>query len=400
MKINGALFKHLTLKSPEILEKFDDFIKTIEIEKKEEKVFDWRKKLRKIIITLSSYHSKVDDNPRTHIGILYEKNGNINSFVIWVTGDIIVEKEVEKKNFFGKITRTTEQKISPAYFICYPFVPIIDEIHDFNSNPSIYKQVLIDYDEFFSSISETQYNSRIDLMTLMKIQQFISGIITDYTQELNEAENSLEDKIATIDKNRDGKADIVEASDLMKLLHKNQEKIIEIDKDYVHKFVRISNYLSQRSQNIQSIFNKILNEESISNKEELIGLLTNQIHIYELLMFHSINMIVSLTTKNLVSFYEIYETFDKLNALNSNWENEVSDKLINIGKKLDDLMYSIHNMEQNIVNELSHLSYITQESYAELNESVTHQLKELGSSIDLNNLLTGIQAYQLYKINK
>jgi hypothetical protein len=57
-------------------------------------------------------------------------------------------------------------------------------------------------------------------------------------------------------------------------------------------------------------------------------------------------------------------------------------------------------MEQNIVSELSHLSYVTQESFEDLNRSVLGQLKEIESSINTNNLLTGIQAYQMYKINK
>jgi hypothetical protein len=217
---------------------------------------------------------------------------------------------------------------------------------------------------------------------------------------LNEVSNTLESEISTIDKNGDGKVDIVDASDLMKLLNKNQSKIIEVDKDFIHKFIRISNYLKQRSQNIQSIFSSLLHEESIKNREEVIGILKNQIHNYELLMFHSINMVVSINTYNLIAFYEIYETFDKLNVFNSNWENEVAEKLTNIGTKLDDLMYSMYNMEQNIVSELSHLSYVTQESFEDLNKSVTGQLKEIGSSIDTNNLLAGIQAYQLYKINK
>ena len=111
-------------------------------------------------------------------------------------------------------------------------------------------------------------------------------------------------------------------------------------------------------------------------------------------------MIGALVSEDLITFYEIYESFDKLGMFNSNWENEVSEKLTNIGDKLDDLMYSIYNMEQNIVSELSHLSYVTQESFEDLNRSVTSQLKEVESSINTNNLLTGIQAYQLYKINK
>jgi hypothetical protein len=110
-------------------------------------------------------------------------------------------------------------------------------------------------------------------------------------------------------------------------------------------------------------------------------------------------MISALLIQDLITFYEIYESFDKLGIFNSNWENEVSDKLTNIGEKLDDLMYSIHNMEQNIVSELRHLSYVTQDSFEDLNNSVVSQLKEVESSINTNNLLNAIQTYQLYKIN-
>ena len=53
-------------------------------------------------------------------------------------------------------------------------------------------------------------------------------------------------------------------------------------------------------------------------------------------------------------------------------------------------------MEQSIVNELSHLSYITED----LNESITSQLRQIESSLNINNLLTGIQTYRRYKINK
>jgi hypothetical protein len=111
-------------------------------------------------------------------------------------------------------------------------------------------------------------------------------------------------------------------------------------------------------------------------------------------------MIGSLLSEDLITFYEIYESFDKLGIFNSTWENEVSEKLLNLGDKLDELMFSIYNMEQNIVSELSNLSYITESSFDDLNKSITTQLAEIDSSININNLLTGIQTYQLYKINR
>jgi hypothetical protein len=205
--------------------------------------------------------------------------------------------------------------------------------------------------------------------------------------------------LSDLDKNNDGKIDLVE-NGFNKLLSKNQKVILEIDKNYIHKFVKISNYIKTKQQNTQKIFESIRDTSSQEELEERINLLKNQIHSYELLVFHSINMIGALLSQDLISFYEIYESFDKLGIFNSNWENEVSEKLTNIGSKLDDLMYSIYNMEQNIVSELNNLSYITQESFEDLNRSVTSQLREVESSINTNNLLTGIQAYQLYKINK
>lgn len=400
MKIDRNLYEYLTIKSSEVLNKFGEFINQNGFEKKMEWLYDDLRNIIKINYCISSYNSLHYNKIFPHIIISHIKGGNLDSFLVRMNGDILIEKQVEKKTLFGKINKITEKSYDSLSLECYPFVCEKDEIYGYNVRPSFFNETYINFDEFISKISNTNYSSEIDIKTLEAIQNFITNIISGYSQNLNEVSNTLESEISTIDKNGDGKVDIVDASDLMKLLNKNQSKIIEVDKDFIHKFIRISNYLKQRSQNIQSIFSSLLHEESIKNREEVIGILKNQIHNYELLMFHSINMVVGINTNNLIAFYEIYEAFDKLNVFNSNWENEVAEKLTNIGTKLDDLMYSMYNMEQNIVSELSHLSYVTQKSFEDLNRSVTGQLKEIGSSIDTNNLLTGIQAYQLYKINK
>jgi hypothetical protein len=205
--------------------------------------------------------------------------------------------------------------------------------------------------------------------------------------------------LTKLDSDNDGQVDLIE-NDFNKLFSKNQKRVMDMDKNYIHQFVKVSNFIKTKKQNTQKIFESIRDTSTQEELEERVALLKNQIHSYELLVFHSINMIGALVSEDLITFYEIYESFDKLAMFNSNWENEVSEKLTNIGDKLDDLMYSIYNMEQNIVSELSHLSYVTQESFEDLNKSVTSQLKEVESSINTNNLLTGIQAYQLYKINK
>jgi hypothetical protein len=111
-------------------------------------------------------------------------------------------------------------------------------------------------------------------------------------------------------------------------------------------------------------------------------------------------MITSLVESDLITFYEIYECFDQFGVFNSNWENEVSNKLSDIGDGIKELMYSIYKMENNIVNSIDNLTYTTQESFKDLTNSVEKQLSSIDSSIKFNNLLTGIQTYQMYKINQ
>lgn len=400
MKIDKNLFEHLTNKSSEVIAKFSDFFDHIEVvKKKEEFLYDEDRNIVMMIYKVAYYKSLKNNEVFPRILISHIKGGSLASFSVSLSGDELIEKQVEKISLFGKNKKTIEKSYGIFGLGCYPFVSEKSDIENIGDIRDI-RDTYIDFDEVVSKFKSVNCNSSIETKTLESIQNFVTDVISHYSQNLNELSNRIEGEISSVDKNGDGKVDIGDSSDLLRLLNKNQTRIIDVDKDFIHKFIRISNYLKQRSQNIQSIFSSLLHEESIKNREAVIGILKNQIHNYELLLFHSINMVVSISTYNLIAFYEIYETFDKLNVFNSNWENEVAEKLTNIGTKLDDLMYSMYNMEQNIVNELSHLSYVTQESFEDLNRSVNGQLKEIGSSIDTNNLLAGIQAYQLYKINK
>jgi hypothetical protein len=236
----------------------------------------------------------------------------------------------------------------------------------------------------------------------------------EYTQKqnlINEYKRKEEERIKSfnlnklnvlteLDKDNNGEVDLIDGESFNKLLNINQKIIIEIDKNYIQKFVKISMYLKTKKSNTQKIFDSIKDTKDDSKLNELVNLLKNQIHTYELLVFHSINMITSLVESDLITFYEIFECFDQLGVFNSNWENDVSGKLSNIGEGIKDLMYSIYHMEQSIVNSLDNLSYVTQDSFRELNMSVNNQLSSIDSSIKFNNLLTGIQTYQMYKINQ
>lgn len=222
--------------------------------------------------------------------------------------------------------------------------------------------------------------------------------------------NNQKNKILfDFDKDQNGIIDIIEDEPFKQILQKHQNQIISIDKSYIQHFVKISSYLNDKKTNIQTTF-KSLNEVSkLKDLKIYVGILKNQIHTYNVLLFHSISMITSLTKEeqDLITFYEIYERFDKLKIFQSNHEKEVSKELKQLNfktsqviDKLGDIMYRIDSFENSMIDSLNELSYTTQNGFDSLKGSISSELKSLNSSINLNNLLTGIQTYQMYKINK
>ena len=222
-----------------------------------------------------------------------------------------------------------------------------------------------------------------------------------------EIKKKLSDKkgliLKDLDKDGNGVIDIVEGDDFMKLVKKHQKTILKEDKKHIKEFVQLSNYLKIKRQNIQDLFSSIREINTESDLKDFVNLLKNKIHSYEFLLFHSLNMVTSIVKGDLITFYEIYESFDKLKIFHSTWEKEVSEQLSNIGSDirtgLGNLMNKIDEMETNIVSGLNDLSFSIKDGIDDLNNSITEELDSINSSIKFNNLLTGIQTYQMYKIN-
>ncbi|MDC1457127.1 hypothetical protein N8351_06160 [Flavobacteriaceae bacterium] len=227
-------------------------------------------------------------------------------------------------------------------------------------------------------------------------------------EKVNQLQNSKISLISKIDKDNNGIIDIIEdKNEFNKLLKKHQKVVIEKGKEfsqnYTHQFIKVGNYIKQKRINLQLIFDCIKQVEKQKDLNEFIEILENEIYSYNLLLVNSFNLIVSLIEDDQLTFYEIYEKFDKLNIYNSNWENEITQKLTTLNKSITslnsnikDLMFEIRNMGNMIVSSIEDLSYVTENS----NKILDIRLGEIDSSIKTNNLLTLISTYQTYKINK
>lgn len=312
----------------------------------------------------------------------------------------IFESVNPEKIFFGFTTRKIRKQ-----FYFYPFHTsryLDEEVYDDDLRKNVIQNGHEDFRKAINNELANLNKSDSDLFNkfLAEALSLLDEVRIETEIERSKLLKGLEESITFIDKDNDGKVDLIEDTSFNELLLKYQQYISEVDIAYMQKFVKISLYLKTKRENIQKIFNSIKKSKDIKESNELLNLLKNQIHIYELLVFHSISMLISLVKKDFISFFEIYEKFDQLDIFNSKWESDISKKLTKINKNLRELMYTLNQMESSIVKSLKNLSYVNQTSFLELKDTISSELTSINSTIKFNNLLTGIQAYQLYKINK
>jgi len=232
-------------------------------------------------------------------------------------------------------------------------------------------------------------------MKLQKQQQVIVNLSKELKQ-LNILKQSQTNVLSELDKDGNGEVDVIEGNDFNLLLKKHQKSIVEVDRTYVQQFVKISGYLKTKEKNIQTIFNLIKDTPNQKVLKEYVEVLKDDIHSYNLILFNSLNMIVSLVEDDMITFYEIHEMFDTLNMFDSKHEKDISQKLTNIGDGLENLMYEIRDMGNKISNSIDELSYVTEQS----NEQLSNQLSEIDSTMKVGNLINTINTYQNYKTNR
>ena len=105
----------------------------------------------------------------------------------------------------------------------------------------------------------------------------------------------------------------------------------------------------------------------------------------------------------MVTYNRIFQKLDELGIFNTNWENKMTDELKSIGlgislinNRLEILDRNLIKVGQSIALELKSLTYETRAGFLNLKISV----QGVNDSINFNNLLTGIQLYQNYKLLK
>ena len=341
----------------------------------------------------------------------YKRDNYYNSKIRFEMKFFFSYLKTEKKGFFN----VKKKQDSLRYF---PFKYLMSEEY-INEEMSYVNLMVINSNELvdLDNKEEFKYNlNQKERNFIQSVNQVISNYLNSIDSKIQESKNSIvevQKKVSDIisqefDIDQDGELDILNGDNLlMDLLNKHQSTIVEFDHTLIQKIIKLNNFLKVRKSDLNVVFDLLKGVETDEDLEKMMGVLRLGIKNTNSILVLSLEMIVSIKEKELVTFYEIYESFDQLGIFNSNWENEVTNKLSGIDSKLSSIisslkgvMFSINSMERSITSSINNLTYVTSQSYLKLQSSVTNELKSIRSGVEWNTLLTGIQSYQTHRLRQ
>jgi hypothetical protein len=276
--------------------------------------------------------------------------------------------------------------------------------------------------------------------------------VKEYKSRIKKDKTNLEKRMVIIEKNLSqfDSIKISKPNEFKNNLIQNEKKIIEKgNTEHLHKFIKISSFLNDLFENLQSskqdlkgwfskfygengdlfkekYFDKIKSEkipleykghdEMIYHGEQLLRrqkgtaslsdypsyefleetekLSKGFVDVFrrETIQFSYLeaianSMLVFLLDNKQIYFLEILEVFDKLGALDSSWQKRTSEKLKNIGSKLDLLITGINELNESI------------DTLIDKNDDILQELKSINVGISTSVALQSITAYQTFKIN-
>lgn len=317
--------------------------------------------------------------------------GNFNTWHNWV----YLPSMMVNTFFFGSIFLYIFE--GPDYLeIVAPLIPIF--IISFPLQLLLWKRA--------NSISKKneEINSKIRVLRIEnnEIDEKISDL--EQGQYNSKLELRLSEVVEQLDKDGNNTLDLAESEDsFMGLLKSQQKKILEYEKtegkDFTNKFVKLSNFLKQKREHMQNLFSQFKQIKSLEVLDNAENLIKSDMYMYNLLLLDSLHLISSFVNDDRISFNIIYEKFDALNVWNTNFQNQMLNKLDLLNDNIERLRRDISEMNHNsnmIIDKLQDLSHISEEN----NRVLDKQLGNINSSIKANTVLNAVNTYQNYTTNK
>ena len=260
----------------------------------------------------------------------------------------------------------------------------------------------IDLIDSFSKITDSK-----DKLSFMK--EFVIGKTGGLLNEKNLSQfKQLELLIDLIRENnydniksQNSKTKEVKIVEIYSNILKNLPKSLIGNNDKITRdFIRVENKLKDREQIINQIINQFKSIQDLGILDKVNYQIEIQNSQFEHLVFISCEMIKSYEIEDKLTFFRIYETLDKLDFFNSNWETSLVSELNNMNEKLDQVIKKLNDIERSIVVSIQGLNDELGSRFDELNSTISTQLKEIDNSLMLGNWINLVNTIQTYKLRK
>mgnify|MGYP006091512401 CR=1 FL=1 len=366
---------------------------------------------------------------------LQEISNNNNLNFTYNKGEIILFSI--KKNIFGMVKKDKEVNLSfssfleindyeSKYFLEEKDIEVIEKLKvDIKNKKDLIKNK-IDFEsqKFRKEIGKNDQ----DLIKLKSIKKRIENKIELELDEINKLEHKIHDLEEMINpdnfnllKQLYRKSPVLFQSDIFS----KYLEVIEINNDKeIMNLTRFNNFIIDQevkySKDISLLFNK-LNNSNLKQSEidTLIRDKKNLISFYS--SFHI--MYQCLDSKKMGIYMKIYVELETMGIFNTFFENNVMTNLNEMNKYLKKLDSTLKIISSQLSQNNNYLQLLNSKMY-QLNLSVdetncnlmdiSHSIQNgnellkdgndllngINSGVGLNNILTGIQTYQMYKINK
>jgi hypothetical protein len=156
----------------------------------------------------------------------------------------------------------------------------------------------------------------------------------------------------------------------------------------------IPGHINVSKMNAEFILPNLINKINFYNENgnKLLQALEEKIITIKYYNCLSFVMLSYLNEDKKLKFFEYYNLFEKLGVFDSTWQNKIFNKLSSIDNNLYKINENLKILNDNIKDISIEIN--------ELKENLDSKLSDIKSSTDINNIISGIQLYQLYKINK
>tara|TARA_B110000014_G_scaffold255155_1_gene236638 strand:- start:1140 stop:2243 length:1104 start_codon:yes stop_codon:yes gene_type:complete len=245
-------------------------------------------------------------------------------------------------------------------------------------------------------ISEVSDKNKLIRSILEKKEKEAKNLKID--KELSLKKSSL---LSMLDTDGNKKLDLIEEDNtFLKILKNNNKKILELEKsenrDFTIQFIKLSEFLKSKRDQLKNLFDQIQDIKDIEKVFQVEKIIKREMYLYNLFLLESLHMISSLVDDDRITYSNLYVRFDKLNIWNSNFENQMLEKLDLLNSNINKLIDNLSIYSKNIIDSLEDISYMSKEN----NIILENQLKSIDSSIKVNNMISAINTYQNYKANK